>query len=244
MGPQPFGAGHVRGCLVGDPFGAELEERGVRVVHERNVQAVDPGHRLIGFVVVAVEVPAGGEQEVAAAHGDRVAVDDGPYPLALDDEPERVLAVPVFGGGLVRPEVLDGGPQCWGGVGGAGQAGIGQRDGPAFTAAADRDEVAGPLGERVQGVPPPDVRQARGVRLHRHQVVELGPQRRQVLPLEIVIQQGQFRAVRFVVIVGRRVHGVAFPDRSDARPARRADEMGEGEWRCRSVRGVAAVDHQ
>src|SRR3712207_8501588 len=47
--------------------------------------------RSVGDVLVAVEAPARGEQQVAAAHGDRVAVDDGPHPLALEHEPERRL---------------------------------------------------------------------------------------------------------------------------------------------------------
>ncbi len=66
-------------------------------------------------VVVAVPVPAGLGQEVAAAHRDRVAVDDGPHALALDDEAEGVLGVPVLGGVLARAEVLDRGPQRRGG---------------------------------------------------------------------------------------------------------------------------------
>ncbi len=94
------------------PVGAELEEPGVRVVDERDVETVDPRHRLIGLVVVAVEVPArGGEQEVAAAHRDRVTVDHGPHAFTFDDEAECVLRVAMLGRGFLGAEILDRRPQ-------------------------------------------------------------------------------------------------------------------------------------
>ena len=76
------------GRLVGDGVGAEFEEPGVGVVHERDVEAVDPRHRRIGLVVVAVERPTRGEQEITAARRDRVPVDHPPHALALDHEPD------------------------------------------------------------------------------------------------------------------------------------------------------------
>src|SRR6476661_3593402 len=111
MCPEPLRPGDVRCRLVGDAFGAEFEEPRVGVVHEGDVEAVDPGHRLLGLVVMAVEVPSRSEQEITTTHRYRITVDDGPHSLALHHESERILAVPVFGGGLVRAEVLDGGPQ-------------------------------------------------------------------------------------------------------------------------------------
>ncbi len=50
-----------------------------------------------------------GEQQVATAHGHRVAVDDGPHALAFQDEPQRGLDVPVLGCVLPGGEVLNGG---------------------------------------------------------------------------------------------------------------------------------------
>jgi hypothetical protein len=56
-------------------------------------------------------VPSRGEQEVPAAHRDRITVDDRPHALTLDDEPKCVLRVAVFGRGFFRAQVLDRGPQ-------------------------------------------------------------------------------------------------------------------------------------
>ncbi len=186
--PQPLGPGDVGGGLVGHAVGSELEEPGVGVVDERDVEAVDPRHRVVGLVVVPVEVPAGGEQEVAAAHGHRIAVDHGPHAFTLDDEPEGVLRVPVLGRGLLGSEVLDRRPQRGGDVGDAAESGVGQGDGTPLTAAAHRDEVTGPLSERVQGRPLPHERHGLRRRHHRHQVAELGPQRVEVLGLEVRVE--------------------------------------------------------
>lgn len=44
---------------------------------------------------MGVEVPYGCGKESAPEHRDRVPVDDSPYALTLDDEPEGILGVPV-----------------------------------------------------------------------------------------------------------------------------------------------------
>jgi len=204
MRPQPLRPGDVRSGFVGDAVAAVFEEAGVRVVGEGDVQPVDPSHRLIGLVVVAVEVPAGCQQEVAAAQGHRVTVDDGPHALALDDEAKGVLAVAVFGRGLARPEVLDGRPQGRRHVRCAAQSGVGQRDGAAFPAPADGHQVTGALGQRVQRRPLPHERHRTGCRAQRHQFVELRPQRRQVLGVEIRVQPGQFPLVGGLLRLGHR----------------------------------------
>src|SRR5258706_570212 len=84
MRPQPLGPGYLGSRLVGHALGPELEEPGIGVMDERDVEAVNPRHRLVGLVVVTVEMPTGGEQEVTAAHRDRIPVDHRPHPLALD----------------------------------------------------------------------------------------------------------------------------------------------------------------
>ncbi len=95
----------------GELVGAELEESRVQLGDERDVEAVEPGHRLVGDVLVLVEGPARRQQQVTAAHRHRVPVDVGPHTLAVDDEPEGSLAVAVRGGDLARAQVLDRGPQ-------------------------------------------------------------------------------------------------------------------------------------
>ena len=91
MAPKPFPARDVGGRVVGDALGTVLEEAHVHLPRERDVEAVDPRYRVVGRVLVAVEVPPRSQQEVAAAHPDGIAVDHRPDPLALDDETESIL---------------------------------------------------------------------------------------------------------------------------------------------------------
>jgi hypothetical protein len=187
-GPEPFRARAGRRRAVLDGVRPELEEPGADGVRERDVQPVQPGHGRVGLVVVAVEAPAGGEQEVAAAHRHRVAVDHRPDALALHDEPEGVLGVPVHRRVLARVEVLDGRPQRRRRERRPAQARVGQRDRPPLAAAAHRDEVAGPLGQPQQALPAPHVRGRGRARAGRHQVADLGPQRHQQRGLEAAVE--------------------------------------------------------
>src|SRR5699024_9827109 len=109
--PQALGAGQLRSGLIGELLGAVLEESGVHLVRERDVQAVKPGHRLGRNVVVTVVVPTRGQKEVTTTHRNRVTVDHRPDTLAFDDETEGVLGVAVLRGVLTRCEVLDRSPQ-------------------------------------------------------------------------------------------------------------------------------------
>ena len=145
--------------------------------------------------MVAVEVPSRCEKEVAAAHAHRVAVDDRPDALALDDETEGVLRVAVFRRGLLGTEILDRTPQCRGNVGAATETGICQADRAPLAAAPDGHEVARPLSKRIQVRPLPDVRYRFGRRVHRHEVVDLRPQRHEVLFLEALVESAKLRRV-------------------------------------------------
>ena len=188
MTPQPLVAG-MGGRVAGrQRVGAQLEETGIDLPHERDVQPVDPGHRLVGGVVMLVPSHAGREQEVASTHRDRVVVDVGPHPLALDDEAERRLRMAMRRGLLARAEVLDRGPQRGGGVGRAGQARVGESDRPAFSPTADRDELARAGGELVQGRPAPHCGTSVGLGNLRHQAFTLGPQRRKVRGRKIGVE--------------------------------------------------------
>ena len=91
---------------------------------ERDVEAVNPHHRLVGLVVVTVEMPTRGEQEVTTAHRDRIPVDHRPHPLALDDETEGVLAVTVLRRRLLGAQVLNRRPQRRRHIRNAAQAGV------------------------------------------------------------------------------------------------------------------------
>ena len=188
MAPEPLAARVERRGIVGDALGAELEEADVVLLRERDVEPVNPRHRLVGRVVVAVEMPARRQQEIAAAHAHRIAVDDGPHAFALDHEAEGVLRMAMLGRGLARPQILDGGPQRRADIGAAAEAGIGEADGAALAAAANRHEFARPCGKRVEPVPLPDMRNRLRRRHERHQIAGLGPERVQVLGGEVGVE--------------------------------------------------------
>ncbi len=126
---------------------------------------------------MAVESPPGRKEQVAAPHGHRVAVDDGPDSFAFQDEPERRLGVPVLGGALARCEVLDSGPERRGCVGVSRQARISEADSASLAAPPDGDEFRAPRGKRVQLVPPPQVRHRAWRGVSGHEPLASRPQR-------------------------------------------------------------------
>ena len=202
--PQLLRARPVGRGLVLDSVVAVLEEGGIQLLHQRDVQPVQPGHGPVACVMVAVPEHGRGEQEVTGTHGNGVAVNHGPDSLASDDEPERALRVAVRRGDFADPQVLDGRPQGGGRERAARQPGIGQGYGPPLPAPPDRHQLAGALGQRKERRPGPVVRLRRGFGVLRHEVVDLGPQRHQVGAREIVVEPLQIRVVSYVR------HGVAF----------------------------------
>src|SRR6266567_9040334 len=157
---------------------------------------------------MAVEMPARREQKVPTLHRHRVAVDDGPHPLAFHHEAERVLGVPMLRRGLAGGQVLNRRPQSRGGVGKPAEPGVGQRDRPALAAPVDRDQLSGLLGEVEDRAPPPDMRPRAGRRLPGHQLCGLGPQRGQLFLAERLVQIVALRDP-FAVRWARRPWGAA-----------------------------------
>jgi len=92
-----------------------LEEACVQDVHQRQVEPVEPDHRLVGAAVMLVPGHARRQHEVAGGHRTRLAVHRGPDAAALQDEPDGRRRVPVRGRALLRVEVLHGPPQGGGG---------------------------------------------------------------------------------------------------------------------------------
>ena len=195
MAPKPLAARKVRRGIVGHAIGAELEETDIHLLRERDVQAVDPGHRLVGVVVVSVEAPSGRQQKVAPAHAHRIAVDHRPDALALDHEAEGVLRMAMFRRRLARTEILDRGPERRADIGVTAEAGIGEPDGPPLATASDRHQLARLFGKRQELRPLPDMGDRLGFRMHRHQIAELRPERNQMLLLEPFVEGAQFRRV-------------------------------------------------
>jgi len=138
-------------------------------------------------------VPTRLRQEVAARHAHGVAVDNRPHAFAFHDEPEGVLGVAVLGCVFSRHQVLDRGPQRGRGERPAAQRRVGQRDGAAFTAAPDGNDLAGLRRKRLQPVPAPKMRCGLGLGMQRHQVADFRPQRHQQFLLETSVQLLQRR---------------------------------------------------
>ncbi len=59
MRPEPLPTREAGRRVVRHALGAEFEEAGVVLVDEGDVEPVEPGHGLVGVVMVAVKVPAG-----------------------------------------------------------------------------------------------------------------------------------------------------------------------------------------
>ena len=192
IAPQALSAAVFRRVETGELVGAEFEEAHIHLLAERHIKPVDPGHRLIGDVLVAVPIAARCKQQVAPAHPDRIAVHDCPDPLAFDDEAEGVLAVAVFGGHLAWPQVLDRSPQGRADIGMWRQPRIAEPDRAPLAPAPDWHQFARALRQWQQPGPPPDVRNRLGLGVNRHEIAQLGPQGQEALLFEPAVQFAQF----------------------------------------------------
>ncbi len=82
-------------------FVAVFGKTGVKELQHRNVQAIEPDNRGIGFkspvVAVVMPGPAGGDDEVTGLHLCALAVHRGVGSVAFDDKTQRALGVAVAG---------------------------------------------------------------------------------------------------------------------------------------------------
>ena len=106
----PGRSGHRLAFRVG-----RLREAGVEQPDHRDIQSVQPHHRMVGFIPVVVPGPARGDDEVAGFHDRPLALDRGVGAAPLDDEPQCRGRVPVGRRDLPRHDQLQAGEQ---GVGG------------------------------------------------------------------------------------------------------------------------------
>src|SRR6516162_5101413 len=83
-----------------------LGEAGIQQAHDRNVEPVEPDHRLLRLVAVVVPSPGRGNHEVAGEHRRALTVDGGIGSLALDDEAQRRLRMAVRRGHLAGQDQL------------------------------------------------------------------------------------------------------------------------------------------
>ena len=109
-----------------------LGERRVEELDDRDVEPVEPEHRLVGLVAVVVPGHRRRDDEVAVVHRRAFAVDGGVGAVALEDEAQRALAVPMCGRDLARKHQLDAGVEVGRDLRLAAQAGILEDQHPAL----------------------------------------------------------------------------------------------------------------
>ena len=168
--------------------GGRLEEDRVERRDHRQVEHVQPHHRYVAGVVVFVEGPRRGQDEISAGHRDRVAVHEGVHAVPVEDEPQRRGGVPVRGCRLVRLQVLHGRPQGRRDERCAVQAGVRHRQDPPVAAAVDRHQITGPAAKFGQVVRAPAVRNGPHPRCRGEQPAQL-PQRLQMIVGQVVVER-------------------------------------------------------
>ena len=139
-----------------------VRERRVEELHDRDIQTVEPEHRRRALVAVVVPGHRRRDDEVAVVHERAFAVDGRVRAVALEDEPECALGVPVGGRDLARQQVLH---RDRDGVasGALRHAGVVEAQDAPLGAAAGRHELRRPPHQRLDVLPAPDGRAHRGL---------------------------------------------------------------------------------
>lgn len=174
-------------------FAVALGEGGAEETQHRDVQAVQPDHRLAAFrggaVAVVVPGPGRSDDEVARLHAGAFAVHRGVGAVALDDEAQGRLGVPVAGSDLARQDQLQAGVEARGDRRLAGKVRVLQHQHAAhrFLGA---DQIACLEQERAQFAIAPQRRLAAAGGLRRDQAVQGFPERGEVLLADASIEVG------------------------------------------------------
>ena len=157
-----------------------LGEAGVEEAQHRDVQAVQPhhrlGHALDALVAMVVPGPGGRDDEVARVHGGALAAHRGVGALAVDDEAQRRLHMAVRGRDLARHDQLQAGIERLGDRGAARDRRVLQHQHAAHRLLGG-DERGRLHQQRADLVVAPERRHAGRLRLARHQGVQRFPQR-------------------------------------------------------------------
>ncbi len=104
-----------------------FEERGFERSDQRDVQHIEPDHRLGALVLMVVPHPARRQHQITLVDGVLFSFDDGIDAVALHDEAQRGRGVTMSGRDFAGQNVLDRSPEgrrC-----SIGKTGIGQPDG-------------------------------------------------------------------------------------------------------------------
>ncbi len=166
-----------------------LEEARVERSDDRQVEAVEPEHRLVAVVRVVVERPRRREHQVAGVHVACIAIDGRPHAAAFEDEADGRRRVPVGGRPLVRTERLDGTPEGRRREGCAVEARVRQRQHAALAATLDRDEISRPRRQCPQRLAFPKPWDCGGHRCAGEQRSRLRPKWLQVDRPEVCVER-------------------------------------------------------
>ena len=156
---------------------ALLGEAGVEEAHQRDVEAVEPDHRLAAVVAVVVEGPRRGDDEVAVAHRRALAVDRGVGAFAVEHQAQRRLGVAVRRRHLARQDQLQAGVERLGDARLAAQGRV-LEDQDAALGLLGGDQAAGLHHVLADLVVAPQGGRDRAGRLRRHERAQHLPERR------------------------------------------------------------------
>ena len=166
---------------------ALLGEAGVEEAHQRDVEAVEPDHRLVAVVAVVVEGPRRRDDEVAVAHRRALAVDGRVGALAVEHQAQRRLAVAVRRRHLARQDQLQPGVERLGDARAAAQRRVLEHQ-DASLGLLGGDQPAGLQHVLAHLVVAPERRRDRARRLRRHQRAEHLPERRHVERADALVE--------------------------------------------------------
>ncbi len=189
-----------------------LGEAGVEEAQHRDVEAVEPDHRLHhaldALVAMVVPGPRGRDDEVARVHGGALAAHGGVGPLAVDDEAQRRLHVAVRGRHLARHDQLQPGIDRLRDRGVAGQRRVLEHQHAAHGLLGG-DQVGRLHQQRADLVVAPQRGHAGRLRLARHQRMQRFPQRREVQRADAVVVVAALIRIGGRGAGGGGVHGVS-----------------------------------
>jgi putative membrane protein len=166
---------------------ALLGEAGVEESDQRDVEAVEPDHRLAAVVAVVVEGPRRRDDEVAEAHRRALAVDGRVGAFAVEHQAQRRLRVPVRRRHLAGQDQLQPGVQRLRDRRLAAQGRV-LEDQDAPLGLFGADEAAGVHDVAADLVVAPEGGGDRALRCRRHQRPEHFPERRHVQAVDARVE--------------------------------------------------------
>ena len=167
----PVGTGRVLHLIVGI-----ISERGFEEIDRREIEHVQPQHRLLRRIAVVVRGPVGGDHEIARRHESLLALDGRVGALAVEHEADCRRDVAMGRRHFARQDHLDAGKQRVGDTRLAAHGRILENEHPTLRLIG-ADQAARLDHQRFHVVVVPDVRHAAGDRLLGHDRLHHLPER-------------------------------------------------------------------